>query len=328
MTYEELGQKLRSEREKRLFTIYDAANELKINPRQIQALEDGNLDVLPHKAYVKGFARSYAQWLGMGREEINELLTPFGSPDGKNVFLSSDHIGSAKKSKKRYFFLFFMLFLGGVIFLGWKYDAARFIKDFNFAGSKVVPVLQTADKFIESKDTSRQDSIPSSEISGQFRDKEAAGNNEGMTGQRAEISQAKIQESKSDSSLNETFKTETSAPHTSPRLSEGAASANPASSINQNEDTVPGGEETNVNGQNKLIITATEECWVHSNADKSDTRQFSLRKGDTFALTFAKSLELKLGNAGGVRLRYNGQDLPAAGQSGQVKVLKFPPSDL
>ena len=80
-------------------------------------------------------------------------------------------------------------------------------------------------------------------------------------------------------------------------------------------------------GTHKLIITATEECWVHSSADKTDTRQFSLRKGDTFALTFSKSLELKLGNAGGVRLRYDGEELPQAGQSGQVRNLTFPPAD-
>ena len=79
-------------------------------------------------------------------------------------------------------------------------------------------------------------------------------------------------------------------------------------------------------GQHKVIITATEECWIHSNADNTDTRQFSLRKGDTFALTFTKSLELKLGNAGGVRIRYNGEDMPAPGQSGQVRTLTFPPS--
>ena len=79
-------------------------------------------------------------------------------------------------------------------------------------------------------------------------------------------------------------------------------------------------------GQHKVVITATEECWVHSNADNTDTRQFSLRKGDTFALTFTKSLELKLGNAGGVRIRYNGQDMPAPGQSGQVRTLTFPPA--
>ena len=63
---------------------------------------------------------------------------------------------------------------------------------------------------------------------------------------------------------------------------------------------------------------------MHSNADNTDTRQFSLRKGDTFALTFSKSLELKLGNAGGVRLRYDGQDQPPAGQSARCAPSSFP----
>ena len=98
-----------------------------------------------------------------------------------------------------------------------------------------------------------------------------------------------------------------------------AASAAASSAASQGSD-VPV-------GAHKLIITATEECWVHSSADKTDTRQFSLHKGDTFALTFSKSLELKLGNAGGVRLRYDGEELPPAGQSGQVRNLVFPPAD-
>ncbi|MBO6171460.1 MAG: DUF4115 domain-containing protein, partial [Desulfovibrio sp.] len=76
----------------------------------------------------------------------------------------------------------------------------------------------------------------------------------------------------------------------------------------------------------KVVITAIEECWVHSSADKTDTRQFSLRRGDTFALTFSTSLELKLGNAGGVRLRYDGEELPPAGRAGQVRTLSFPPA--
>lgn len=44
-----------------------------------------------------------------------------------------------------------------------------------------------------------------------------------------------------------------------------------------------------------------------------------MRKGDTFALTFNKSLELKLGNAGGVRLRYDGEELPQAGYGRAVR---------
>ena len=80
-------------------------------------------------------------------------------------------------------------------------------------------------------------------------------------------------------------------------------------------------------GQHKVIIIATEECWIHSSADKTDVRQFSLSKGDTFALTFSTRLELKLGNAGGVRIRYDGKEMPPAGTSGQVRNLVFPPQN-
>ena len=74
----------------------------------------------------------------------------------------------------------------------------------------------------------------------------------------------------------------------------------------------------------KLIIVALAECWVHSSTDGTDVRQFSLRKGDTFVLAFSTNLTLKLGNAGGVRLRYDGQDMPPPGDDGQVKTLNFP----
>ena len=104
-----------------------------------------------------------------------------------------------------------------------------------------------------------------------------------------------------------------------------AAPAQPAIGQNATQPAQPADGALSP-GQHKVIITATEECWIHSNADNTDTRQFSLRKGDTFALTFTKSLELKLGNAGGVRIRYNGEDMPAPGQSGQVRTLTFPPS--
>ena len=63
MTFEELGASLRAEREKRGLRLDDAANKLKINPRQLRALENGDMAALPHAAYARGFIRSYANWL-------------------------------------------------------------------------------------------------------------------------------------------------------------------------------------------------------------------------------------------------------------------------
>ena len=79
--------------------------------------------------------------------------------------------------------------------------------------------------------------------------------------------------------------------------------------------------------QHKTVITATETCWIRSTADRTDTRQFSLGKGDTFALTFSQRLDLRLGNAGGVRIRYDGKDFPTGARSGQARTLVFPPKN-
>ncbi|MDR3357304.1 MAG: DUF4115 domain-containing protein [Desulfovibrio sp.] len=101
----------------------------------------------------------------------------------------------------------------------------------------------------------------------------------------------------------------------------------PSAPVAQNRPADPDATQTKPFTHN-VIITAVEECWIYSRADGTGARQFSLRKGDTFALTFQKTLDIKLGNAGGVRIRYDGRDMPAPGQSGQVRTLRFPPRAL
>ncbi|MDR0816141.1 MAG: DUF4115 domain-containing protein [Desulfovibrio sp.] len=85
-------------------------------------------------------------------------------------------------------------------------------------------------------------------------------------------------------------------------------------------------ESADATASHNVIVTAVEKCWIHSRADHTGTREFLLHKGDTFALTFSKKLEIKFGNAGGVRIRYNGKEIPTPGQSGQVRTLVFPPA--
>ncbi len=78
-------------------------------------------------------------------------------------------------------------------------------------------------------------------------------------------------------------------------------------------------------GQHQVVVTADAECWLHANADGTVTREFSLKKGETFAMPFKKTLVLKLGNAGGVRIKYDGVEQASPGKSGEVKTVRFPP---
>jgi len=72
-------------------------------------------------------------------------------------------------------------------------------------------------------------------------------------------------------------------------------------------------------------IIAHEPCWVDARADDVVRRDFYLYSGQNASVKFSQHLKLKLGNAGGVKLNYNGKPFPTDFESGDVKDLAFPP---
>lgn len=59
------GAQLREARERRGQTVNEVAFALKLNPRQVTALEENDFDALPGMALVRGFMRNYARHLGI-----------------------------------------------------------------------------------------------------------------------------------------------------------------------------------------------------------------------------------------------------------------------
>ena len=49
-----------------------------------------------------------------------------------------------------------------------------------------------------------------------------------------------------------------------------------------------------------------------------------MHKGDTLSVDFQEKLVMKLGNAGGVQVTFDGKELPPVGKLGQVKTVTFP----
>ncbi len=65
-----LGAELREARLAKNIKIKDAAKELKISVRYLEALETGRFDKLPPGVYVKNFLREYALYLGLEAEKL------------------------------------------------------------------------------------------------------------------------------------------------------------------------------------------------------------------------------------------------------------------
>jgi len=69
-----LGAALAARREAHAWSIEQVALQLKLAPRQIQALEEDNFAALPGMASVRGFIRSYAKLLKMEPEPLLAMI--------------------------------------------------------------------------------------------------------------------------------------------------------------------------------------------------------------------------------------------------------------
>lgn len=320
MTLEELGALLRAERERRGLSIEDVSAHLKISVRKLRALEDGDASAMPHPAYVKGFVRSYATYLGMAASEVVEAMQvvsshmPETAEENVRPVRPAPAPSSSGKSGGSAFGRLLLLAVAVAALAGGSYAVWKsgFLDALHNRQSDVIrPSLPMQDE-------ARPAYVPApapAESAAPAAPAPAAP-------ETAPVASAPATPPATPAATAAPATPAAPAPAAPEKVLVRTGDAEPVAATppTQEEDVIP-------QGQHKVVITATETCWIRSTADRTDTRQFSLGKGDTFALTFSQRLDLKLGNAGGVRIRYNGKDFPIGARSGQVRNLVFPPKE-
>jgi transcriptional regulator with XRE-family HTH domain len=69
-----LGSILRQQREGKKLNIEEIAEELKIRPQYLEALENEQFELLPGKLYQRAFLKTYAQFLGLDQSHILKMF--------------------------------------------------------------------------------------------------------------------------------------------------------------------------------------------------------------------------------------------------------------
>jgi cytoskeleton protein RodZ len=106
---------------------------------------------------------------------------------------------------------------------------------------------------------------------------------------------------------------------TPPAEEPAAETSDPGQPLQQTPDS--GRDDTgaaDAPAQHSLTITADEEAWLRVWIDDGQPRDMLLAVGATRTLSAQTGFVITFGNAGGVRLTLNGEELPAVGKSGQV----------
>ena len=344
MALKELGIALREAREAKNLDIEDVAIRIKVSARVLRAIEDGDRDGLPHAVYARGFIKSYGALLGVDNDLVMRAVDeayPFEVPEE----LLPESVMAQPPARARTGLSPVVLVLAALVLLaalggGWHYRQQS-ARDADMP--KVAQPAQSAEP-VQSVPPITPDS-PVTPITADAQPASAADAAplanatvpvamSGTTGMAANATNATAAASSTldaQPGRNATAPVAV-APATlaAPAPAQAATpSGAPQGGVFDSEAAAGEGADTDgsvlAGGTHRIVVIALADCWVHSSADDSDVRQFSLHKGQTFALTFTKRLTLKLGNAGGVRIRYNGQEQPAPGESGQVRTLVFPP---
>lgn len=96
-----VGVSLRAAREARGETIYDVAGALKLTPRQVEALETDRFDLLPGRAFARGFLRNYARHLHLDAAPLLAALDEQAAGDAMQLAPVSNAVGTMPSAGER-----------------------------------------------------------------------------------------------------------------------------------------------------------------------------------------------------------------------------------
>lgn len=73
----------------------------------------------------------------------------------------------------------------------------------------------------------------------------------------------------------------------------------------------------------EIVIQASQSCWLNVIVDDVPEYSATLAAGETLTFNGNDKIYLKAGNAGGITITYNGEEIPVLGQQGEVKEATF-----
>jgi len=313
MNLQELGLVLQREREKKNLSIETVMEATKISRINLVALESGDRSALPHPVYTKGFVKSYARFLGLDSDELImivdreyqseeqrfDMVTNDVSPVVDKAFQEVDAPAARRKRSFLPFVLVVLILSGVITLIVLSLDK---VTEDNSADAPSSPAIidDSAKDALELADPELEaDALP----------KVAEADNASVfDGDELAKQQKENALAVPDAGLDK--------PEVKPieKAEDVAAETGTPKLEKQKYDHV-------------LIIRATTEkgCWigVWKGDDTDMARDFVLKEGEPLRLMFNNPRRIRIGNASGVSVLYNGKKYPLDPAKGNIQTLRF-----
>jgi cytoskeleton protein RodZ len=284
---------LKQNREALGLTLRDIFQRTRITIVNLEAIENGDLHLLPVPIYTKNFIKTFARALGIDSKPFLESYE-----DYLNSLQTAQNLSAENLSED----ITFLAKIGQYKAYLWTAAALIFI---------VIVSL-----FVSSQNQ------PATDINNNL-----AGKIEVIDpGKKADTlsppTKATVPVNEQAKAIPQPDSSETNKikqiPAQSNAIRQESAATPPRGSIAQNTRAVAESGEISL-----LTIKATEETWIRIQADQNPSYQITLQPGEKFERK-AASFDLVIGNAGGITMRFKGKNIENIGKYGEVIHLRLP----
>ncbi len=289
------GENLRREREKRNITLDQISQSTKIGTRMLQALEEDRFSQLPGGIFNKGFVRAYARCIGIDEDQaVAEYLEASGevrplppeTPPPEPV----PRIEATAQTRERelpWGMFAALLLLAALALSLWSHRQNKNDRAVTLPSSH--PVSRSAAPVGQPANTAYNPAPGSTDKSSDARDSAPSG--------------------VTSTALAATANTTTT--------------ANAATTVT---NPPPGASAASPQAEFLVVIQAREDSWTTISSDGRTVYSGILRSGDQRAIRGRTEVVVKLGNAGGIDLFFNGNQLQRPGVEGEVRIITFGPA--
>lgn len=287
------SQELKAAREALGLSLADIFQRTRISVSNLQAMENNDFHLLPTAAYTKNFIKTYARTLGIDSEPILVKYEDYLNSLKGIQKLPPEDISTSKllfgkiSSIRLYSGIAAVLIVISVVawLISKQYQSSSDI--INSKGNITTAVTETK------KQTANSPVNETAPINQQVKDNPKLAVNE--------INKTPVKEQlipdKTENNSVKSSKEQVSLPNMQP-------------AVNSEEASL-------------LIINAIEDTWIRIKADQNPPFQILLKSGEKFERK-AASLEMDIGNAGGIKIQFKGKNIDNLGKSGQVTHLRLP----
>jgi len=296
-----VGDTLRRERIKRNLQLEQVSRELKISARFLQAIEDERFEKLPGGVFARAFVRQYGRMLGLNEEElasqVNQMLEPL-----EPMVISN---GETRQHAE----------LTGIAPIEmprmeeWRSvgDRRPGLSGGSLSAAIVVVVVMLVCSGVYAWMQRQHNPVVAQTPA------PAASQTQAPPPQPVQMQQQPAETKPSEAAPVAA----TPAPVQQQPSAETPAAQQP---VAKSEPAQP---EPNPNNPVRIEITATEPVWVLARTDGKFAFTGTMDPNTKRSVDASKDIVLRLGNAGGVTITFNGQPIPPVGPKGQPRTVQF-----